>query len=80
MFGEICGAFDLARLFFPLENSTHCLEGFEIQIMAFLPRFGREVQNLQSCKMKGLNLEGKPLIHKIRLMLSRELFETVVFV
>lgn len=44
--------------------------------MAFLSNFGKEVQNLQYCKMKGLNLEGNPLIHKIRVMLSCELFET----
>ena len=40
------------------------------------PHFGQEVQNLQCCEMKGLNLEGNPLIHKIRVMFSRELFET----
>lgn len=44
--------------------------------MALPPHFRQEVQNLQSCEMKGLNLEENPLIHKVRVRFSRELFET----
>ena len=68
MFGELCGTFTWCVSFSP-GKLYPLLSRIRSPNHDFFPHFVKEVQNLQY-------LEGNSLIHKIRVMLSRELFET----